>query len=66
VILGNMALDNKVEEIDFLGTGPLGDFLNYSGQDYIDVIEKLAAKNPRFKTVLGHVWQTTRMDLKVL
>ncbi len=65
VILGIMAIDNKDEEIGLLGAGPLEDFLNHSGPDYIDVIEKLAAKNPRFKTVLGHVWQTTTMDLKV-
>jgi hypothetical protein len=64
VILGIMALD-KDEEIDTLGSGPLEDFLNHSGPEYIDVIEKLAAKNPRFKTVLGGFWQTATMDLEV-
>src|SRR5579862_5724524 len=49
VILGIMALDSKNEEIDLLGAGTLEDFLNHSGPEYIDVIEQLAAKNPRFK-----------------
>jgi hypothetical protein len=62
VILGIMALDSKDEEIDLLGAGPLEDFLNHSGPEYIDVIERLAAKNPRFKTVLKGAWQTAEMD----
>jgi hypothetical protein len=62
VILGIMALDSKDEEIGRLGAGPLEDFLNVHGRTYIDVIEQLAAKNPRFITVLKGVWQTTEMD----
>ena len=65
VILGIMALDSKDGEIDLLGAGPLEDFLNNSGPEYIEVIEQLAAKNPRFKTVLKGVWQTHDMDLAV-
>ncbi len=65
VILGIMALDNKDEELDLLGAGPLEDFLNNSGPEYIDVIEQLAAQNPRFMTVLKGVWQTAEMDLTV-
>jgi hypothetical protein len=65
VILGIMALDSKDEEIDLLGAGPLEDCVNNSGPEYIDVIEQLAAKNPRFKTVLRGVWQTATMDLAV-
>ncbi len=65
VILGIMALDYKDEELGMLGAGPLEDFLNDSGQEYIDVIEQLAAKNPRFMTVLKGVWQTAKMDLAV-
>jgi hypothetical protein len=57
-----MALDNKDEEIDLLGAGPMEDFLNNSGPEYIDVIEKLAGKNSRFMTVLKGVWQTAEMD----
>ncbi len=65
VILGIMALDSKDEEIDLLGAGPLEDFLNHFGPQYIDVIETLAAKNPRFKTVLKGVWQTAEVDPEV-
>ncbi len=65
VILGIMALDSKDAEIGRLGAGPLEDFLNHSGPEYIDVIEQLAAKNPRFKKVLMGVWQTATMDLAV-
>jgi len=65
VILGIMALDNKGEEADLLGAGPLEDFLNYSGPEYMDVLEKLVDKNSHFKKVLGHVWQTAKMDVKV-
>ena len=63
VILGILALDSKDEVIDRLGAGPLEDFLNNSGPEYIDLIEQLAAKNPRFKAVLKAVWQTAEMDL---
>jgi hypothetical protein len=56
-----MALD-KDEKIDLLGAGPLEDFLNECGTEYIEVIEQLAAKNPRFRKVLKGVWQTARMD----
>jgi hypothetical protein len=65
VILGIMALDEQDEMIDRLGAGPLEDFLNEYGPEYIDVIEQLAAKNPRFRMVLKGVWQTAEMDLEV-
>jgi len=58
IILGIMALDINEEQFGLLGAGPLEDFLNYSGPDYIGVIEELAAKNPRFRRVLSNVWQT--------
>jgi hypothetical protein len=62
VIFGIMALDIGEQEIAHLGAGPLEDFLNSSGPGYIDVIEQLAERNPRFKRVLAHVWQTDEMD----
>ena len=65
MILGIMALDSKDAEIGRLGAGPLEDFLNSFGPEYIDVIGQLAARNPRFKTVLRGVWQTAEMDLAV-
>jgi hypothetical protein len=65
VILGILALDKSGEVVGMLGASPLEDFLNHNGPEYIDVIEQLAVKNPRFKTVLSGVWQTTTMDPKV-
>src|SRR5271155_3899306 len=65
VILGIMALDNNGQELGRLGAGPLEDFLNELGPEYIDVIEQLAAKNSRFRKVLKGVWQTDEMDLAV-
>jgi hypothetical protein len=65
VILGITALDNKGAVVGRLGAGPLEDFLNNSGPDYIELIEQLAAKNPRFRMVLKGVWQTAEMDLGV-
>ncbi len=65
VILGILALDKKDEMIARLGAGQLEDFLNNSGPEYIDVIEQLAVKNPRFKMALEAVWQTDEMDLEV-
>lgn len=62
IILGIMALDIRDEQIAHLGAGPLEDLLSYSGPECIDVIGRLADRNPRFKRVLGHVWQTAEMD----
>jgi hypothetical protein len=65
LMLGVMAIDDNEKEFGMLGAGPLEDFLNRSGTEYIDVIEALAAKNPSFKRVLSGVWQTTTVDLRV-
>jgi len=64
VILGIMMLDEKDEETDMLAAGPLEDFLVHSGPEYIDAVEKLAAKIPRFRSLLSGVWQST-IDLNV-
>jgi len=65
VILGIMALDLRGEHISLLGAGPLEDLLGHSGSACIDSIERLAARNPKFKQVLSHVWPTPEMDSKV-
>jgi hypothetical protein len=65
VILGILALDKNGEVVGILAASPLEDFLNHNGTEYIDIIEQLAVRNPRFKTVLSGVWHTTTMDPKV-
>jgi len=45
-----------------LAAGPLEDLLAGSGDTYIDEIATLARKDPRFKNLLGGVWQNSMSD----
>jgi len=45
-----------------LAAGPLEDFLVSFGPSYIDRIEELARKNPRFNDLLGGVWKSLITD----
>ncbi len=45
-----------------LAAGPLEDLLGFFGELYIDRIEELARKNPRFNYLLGGVWQHLSSD----
>jgi len=45
-----------------LAAGPLEDLLGYFGELYIDRIEELARKNPRFNYLLGGVWKHLSTD----
>jgi hypothetical protein len=40
-----------------LAAGPLEELIAYSGQEFIDRIEVEARRNPRFRYLLGGVWQ---------
>lgn len=40
-----------------LAAGPLENLLSQFGEEYIDEIESLAKKDPKFKDLLGGVWQ---------
>ena len=42
-----------------IAAGPLEDLLAYFGEQYIDSIEELARKNPRFNYLLGGVWKNS-------
>lgn len=45
-----------------LAAGPLEDLLAKCGPEYIDRVEELARKDPRFNELLGGVWRSTITD----
>jgi hypothetical protein len=48
--------------IAVLAAGPLEDLLAKRGVDFIDRIEELARKDPKFNYLLGGVWRNTMTD----
>lgn len=48
--------------IAVLAAGPLEDLLAKRGVDFIDRIEELARKDPKFNHLLGGVWRNTMTD----
>ena len=50
------------EIIAVLAAGPLEDLLAKRGVDFIDRIEELARKDPKFNYLLGGVWRNTISD----
>jgi hypothetical protein len=59
-----IASERKMSEIAFsvLAAGPLEDFLNSYGPDYIDEIESLARQSQNFNALLGGVWKNSIDD----
>ena len=45
-----------------LAAGPVEDLLAKCGVDYIDRVEDLARKDPRFNDLLGGVWRNSMTD----
>ncbi len=50
------------EIIAVLSAGPLEDLLSKRGVDFIDRIEELARKDPKFNYLLGGVWRNAMAD----
>jgi len=50
--------DISKKVISILAAGPLEELLSGAGELYIDVIEELARKDPKFNYLLGGVWQS--------
>ena len=48
--------------IAVLAAGPLEDLLDKRGEDFIDRIEELARRDPKFTDMLGCVWRNTITD----
>lgn len=42
-----------------LSAGPLEEILAIHGKEFISRVEKLASNNPKFKLLLGNVWENT-------
>ena len=53
-------LPDKVVAV--LAAGPLEDLLAKRGVDFIDRVEELARKDPKFNQLLGGVWRNTMTD----
>ena len=53
-------LPDKV--IGVLAAGPLEDLLAKRGVDFIDRVEELARKDPKFNYLLGGVWRNAMTD----
>ena len=48
------------ESVDWaLAAGPLEDLLAWHGTEFIEKVEEQARSNPKFKELLGGVWQNT-------
>ena len=54
--------DPSDKVIGVLAAGPLEDLLAKRGTDFIDRIEELARKDPKFNYLLGGVWRNAMTD----
>jgi len=61
-VLRSFEKDMSERVFAILAAGPLEDLLAKSGTFYIDRVEELARKNPRFNRLLGGVWKNSMTD----
>ena len=61
-ILAVLEKDPPDTVIAVLAAGPLEELISCSGRDYIDRIELEAARNPKFRHLLGGVWKASTVD----
>ena len=54
--------DMSDKTISLLAAGPLEHFLAHHGPAYIDQVETLARKDPKFNYLLGGVWRNSMTD----
>lgn len=57
-----LAKDETARTLDLLSAGPLEDFIEYHGSDWIEWIEDTAIEDARFRSLLAGVWQTQTPD----
>lgn len=60
--LGVLKRDPPPEALCVLAAGPLEDLLAHHGPAFRDRIEKESAANPKFKELLGGVWESDMED----
>ena len=61
-ILETYKRDLSDDVLAVLAAGPLEDLLAKCGPEYIDRVEELARKDPKFNEVLGGVWKSSITD----
>jgi hypothetical protein len=62
LILEILRRNPPIEVIEVLAAGPLEDYLAKCGEAAIDRVEKQAQRDPRFRSLLGGVWQNGMSD----
>ena len=62
LILEILHRDPPTEVIEVLAAGPLEDYLVKCGEKVIDQVEEQAAKDKKFKSLLGGVWKNAMSD----
>jgi hypothetical protein len=62
LILEILHRDPPTEVIEVLAAGPLEDYLAKCGEKVIEKVEAQAAKDKKFKSLLGGVWQNAMSD----
>ena len=61
-ILAAYKRDLSDKTIALLAAGPLEDLLAKQGAEFIERVEELARKDPKFNYLLGGVWRNTMTD----
>jgi hypothetical protein len=61
-ILAMNKRDISPEVAAVFAAGPIEDLLGEQGSEFIDRVEELARKDPKFNHVLGGVWRNTMSD----
>ena len=61
-ILATLADARVKPHLGVLAAGPLEDLLSYHGPAFIERVEREAALNPQFASLLGGVWQFEMAD----
>ena len=62
LILAILHRDPPTEVIEVLAAGPLEDYLVKCGEQVIGQVEEQAAKDKKFKSLLGGVWKNAMSD----
>lgn len=59
LILETLSREKNEKLLGNLAAGPLEDLIEYNGPAFIDRIEEIARKDPKFKKLLQGVWESS-------
>ena len=62
-ILCILAMNPPDKVIGNLAAGPLEDLIEQCGEEFIDMVELEAHRNPSFRHLLGGVWKSSTTDV---